>query len=116
MAFTITGVFLGEDTTVSVLDDGTLQCDEATRQALIDAASYYDGRAVGPTNGPCTVRDHLSSPISAWYLLPRVFAEGATVSGEPPEIPAWPPGEDDLNLDDWVPPQEAEPRAGGVPC
>jgi hypothetical protein len=97
---------------VTVQDDGTLVGDPVTVEALRLAAELYDGRAIGPTNGPQTLQDHLSSPISAWYLLPRLFEEGATISGEPPAIPARPPGQDELNLEGWTPPaDEAEPSS-----
>jgi len=104
MPFTITGIFLGEQTTVTVKDDCTLQANPATLEALELSAAYYDGHAIGPHNGPCTTENLLQSPISAWFLLPRLFEPGATIEGERPPVPDLLPGQDELILDDWPPP------------
>jgi hypothetical protein len=99
MAFTIRGILLGRETSITVHDDGTLEAEGDTLYDVTELAKLYDGTAVGPWNGPKTLREHLTSPLSAWHLLPELVDELRERSGDPPVVPPDSDSRDDIVLD-----------------
>jgi len=85
MAFTMTGFLIGRDRSVS-WHEGVLAGDPDVIDLLILAAERFDGRRVGPPEGPVTrtKEDHLRSGISIQFLAAEVFDLGYTAGGDVP--------------------------------
>lgn len=67
-------------------DNGELVGYPPFVEELTLRAERLNGTAVGPVEGPCTVRDHLRSGISAAILIADFFErDGFQVWGDVPE-------------------------------
>jgi hypothetical protein len=92
--FRVTGTIDGSVGSVS-WEDGDLvrDAEDITAEDLAAVlavhfrASRMEGRAVGPITGPHTMRDHLSDPLSALFIIYDTFDEVGAVEGDVPEIP-----------------------------
>lgn len=67
-------------------EDGQLSGDQQAILLLQSQAAVWEGREVGPDEGPYTLTDHLQSPISTGWLLNMLFQPGSIqISGDEPE-------------------------------
>lgn len=76
-----------------VWSDEALAGPDKLVQAARKLAQEYEGKIVGPPDGPVTSSNHLSSGISAVMLLSELFIPSTIVlSGQVPRREPLPPG------------------------
>jgi hypothetical protein len=85
--FRVSGTIRGKAATL-IWKSGAISGDQLAVLEVEAAASAAEGQPIGPVCGPYTTQKHLSDPLSAVFIMQRVFDGGAEFSGDVPEPPA----------------------------
>ena len=81
----------GKDELYLRWSNGELMGDTRPVEGLRMLALEQDGYPVGPIPAAYSVTDHLSNPLSFQILVSEWFAEGYSISGNPPAFPKYDP-------------------------